>query len=100
MNTTIGRYYAIKNKQCPKDIGGICSDCPDSCPLDALCVGDYIIGRNNPDNHPEDFIDEYQAIYCDDNFKLDYNEYGYYFIRKPEYWNNFVEKVYQAIKGE
>ena len=108
----LGRYWALATLCCPKHNFNIgCPDCPDSCPLDIKkeFVNGYVTGRNNPERHPEDFIDEFASIYPDDIYELDYSvngepiingekTYGYYFKKEPEHWKEFVNKVYKVIE--
>ena len=100
-----GRYWALQNNKCPRvEFNSFCADCPDSCPLHVSeeIVNGHVVGRNNIDNHPEDFINEYENLYNDEDYKLGYSvngkpTYGYYFEKEPKYWNDFKAKVAKAI---
>ena len=99
-----GRRYALLNKKCPQDIGGICADCPSGCPLRVevfYCENfKYIIGRNNPERHPECFEDEYKALYPNDEFELDFNtNNGYYLMGEPAHWKQFVKEINDVCFG-
>ena len=95
-----GRYWALQNNKCPKiEFDTICPDCPDSCPLHVSeeIVNGHVVGRNNIDNHPEDFIEEYENLYHDGDYVLGFRSNGYYFVKEPKHWEDFVNTVYQLI---
>ena len=100
----IGRTLALIKHKCPKELYGVnkyngklmvCADCPSGCPLN-----EPDCSRNDPNRHPEYFIDGYSYMYplegVDESvltYETGPDKYGYYLKEIPEHWDEFVKLI-------